>query len=71
VVVGDWDVLAFADYPRRAHTQVHRARLLDGRDVVVKVKYPYVERVFDSDMATIETFCKLVQPEQVSPAALP
>ena len=45
--------------------QVHRARLRDGRDVAVKVKYPYVERVFESDMSTIETFCRLAQPEQV------
>ncbi len=39
--------------------------MLDGREVVVKVKYPYVERVFDSDMQTIENFCRLAQPEQV------
>lgn len=45
--------------------QVHRARLHDGREVVVKVKYPLVEQVFESDMATIETFCKIAQPEQL------
>jgi predicted unusual protein kinase regulating ubiquinone biosynthesis (AarF/ABC1/UbiB family) len=44
---------------------VHRARLHDGREVVVKVKYPQVERVFGADMATIETFCRIAQPEQV------
>ena len=45
---------------------MHRATLLDGREVVVKVKYPFVEQVFDSDMGTLETFCELAQPEQVS-----
>lgn len=45
--------------------QVHRATLLDGTEVVVKVKYPGVEKTFDWDMATITDFCRLVQPEQV------
>lgn len=45
--------------------QVHRARLHDGREVVVKVKFPDVEKNFKSDMDTIMQFCKLAQPEQV------
>ena len=45
--------------------QAHRAKLHDGRDVVVKVKFPAVEANFEIDMATITAFCKLVQPEQV------
>eukprot|EP00055_Hartaetosiga_balthica_P011746 m.54574 g.54574 ORF g.54574 m.54574 type:complete len:598 (-) comp7721_c0_seq1:205-1998(-) len=45
--------------------QVHRAKLLDGTEVVVKVKFPSVERLFDGDMQTITDFCELAQPEQV------
>eukprot|EP00045_Choanoeca_perplexa_P011587 m.123642 g.123642 ORF g.123642 m.123642 type:complete len:556 (+) comp15683_c0_seq5:1276-2943(+) len=45
--------------------QVHRARLKDGRDVVIKVKFPDVEKNFESDMDTITKFCELAQPEQV------
>eukprot|EP00730_Choanoeca_flexa_P007045 TRINITY_DN12273_c0_g1_i1.p1 TRINITY_DN12273_c0_g1~~TRINITY_DN12273_c0_g1_i1.p1 ORF type:complete len:566 (+),score=133.06 TRINITY_DN12273_c0_g1_i1:99-1796(+) len=45
--------------------QVHRAKLKDGREVVIKVKFPEVEKNFDSDMDTITEFCKLAQPEQV------
>jgi predicted unusual protein kinase regulating ubiquinone biosynthesis (AarF/ABC1/UbiB family) len=49
--------------------QAHRARLHDGREVVVKVKFPSVERNFESDMNTITNFCRLAQPEHVSCAA--
>ncbi|TDU28661.1 putative unusual protein kinase regulating ubiquinone biosynthesis (AarF/ABC1/UbiB family) [Panacagrimonas perspica] len=33
--------------------QVHRARLADGRDVVVKVRYPGVERAVDADLTQL------------------
>lgn len=46
-------------------SQVHRARLKNGREVAVKVKYPTVESVFESDFDTMQAFCKLAQPEQV------
>eukprot|EP00049_Salpingoeca_infusionum_P003030 m.62438 g.62438 ORF g.62438 m.62438 type:complete len:567 (+) comp11912_c0_seq2:1558-3258(+) len=45
--------------------QVHRAVLHDGREVVVKVKFPNVEDTFGIDMQTITSFCELAQPEQV------
>lgn len=46
--------------------QVHRATLRDGgRQVVVKVQYPDVERLFRGDVWTIKYFCKAVQPEHV------
>lgn len=34
--------------------QVHRARLKDGRDVVVKVRYPGITRFFMSDLKVIQ-----------------
>jgi ubiquinone biosynthesis protein len=33
--------------------QVHRARLLDGSDVAVKIQYPEAERLFGTDLANI------------------
>ena len=39
--------------------QVHRARLHDGTDVVVKVQYPECERNFRLDFATIMSIFKL------------
>lgn len=43
--------------------QVHRARLRDGRDVVVKVQYPGVEEAIQADLANTEllgTFLQLL-----------
>lgn len=46
--------------------QTHAARLEEsGEEVVVKVQYPWVERLFRSDVATIRFFCKLAQPEHL------
>ncbi|OQR82811.1 glycoside hydrolase [Achlya hypogyna] len=45
--------------------QVHKAVLLDGRTVVVKVQFPEAEHHFRNDIGTIKTFCKLAQPEQL------
>ena len=45
---------------------MHRARLLDGREVAVKVQYPRVEELFRGDIATIRTFCTIAQPEHLS-----
>ncbi|KNC74275.1 hypothetical protein SARC_13173, partial [Sphaeroforma arctica JP610] len=45
--------------------QVHRATLLDGREVVVKVQYPFIEDKFRADIATAMQFCKLAQPAQL------
>ena len=47
--------------------EVHRARLLGGREVVVKVMYPGIEHKFRSDMSSIISFCKLAMPQHVKP----
>ncbi|CAK0845785.1 unnamed protein product, partial [Prorocentrum cordatum] len=45
--------------------QVHRARLRDGREVVVKVQYPDAERLYRLDFANTRLFCALLQPEHL------
>jgi len=45
--------------------QVHRATLLDGSPVVVKVMYPEVERLFRGDVRTIKMFTQIAQPVHV------
>ena len=40
--------------------QVHRARLHDGREAVVKVQYPDVDRMVDSDLRNVRTLFKVV-----------
>ena len=45
--------------------QVHRATLVGGEEVVVKVQYPRAEHYFRIDMKTIKGFCRLAFPEQV------
>ena len=45
--------------------QVHRATLLNGDRVVVKVMYPEVERLFRGDVRTIRLFAQLAQPVHV------
>jgi aarF domain-containing kinase len=44
--------------------QVHRARLLDGRQVAIKVQYPGIERKFRADLTTLIFFCDLAIPHQ-------
>lgn len=39
--------------------QVHRARTRDGRDVIVKVQYPGVDRSVDSDLKQLKVTLKL------------
>jgi len=51
--------------------QVHRARLIGGREVVVKIQYPGIEAKFRSDIATIISFCQLAQPQHVKPMRTP
>mmetsp|Transcript_74968 Transcript_74968/g.223383 ORF Transcript_74968/g.223383 Transcript_74968/m.223383 type:complete len:571 (-) Transcript_74968:33-1745(-) len=46
--------------------QVHRARLQDGREVVVKVQYPEAESFFRQDFTNTKLFCRLLQPEHLS-----
>ena len=45
--------------------QVHRATLLNGDKVVVKVMYPNVESLFRGDVRTIKMFCQIAQPVHV------
>lgn len=45
--------------------QVHRAKLLNGQDVCVKVQHPDAERFFKVDLATTRFFTSLAQPEQL------
>ena len=45
--------------------EAHRATLLDGREVVVKVMMNGIEEKFRADLATIIAFCKLAQPQHV------
>jgi aarF domain-containing kinase len=44
--------------------QVHYARLLNGKEVVVKVQHPNGFEMFQSDIKTINTFVRMAQPEQ-------
>jgi len=55
---------AFARFDEQAYAaasigQVHRAALHDGREVVVKVQYPDVDRVVDSDLKNVRTLFSL------------
>lgn len=45
--------------------QVHRATLRDGTPVVVKVRYPDVERLLRGDVRTITMFAQVAQPVHV------
>ena len=53
--------LAFDETPYAAASigQVHRATLLDGREVIVKVQYPGVDRSCDSDLKQLRLTLKL------------
>lgn len=44
--------------------QVHRARLLDGADVVIKIQYPEARRVIPVDLAMLRRVARLVQSMQ-------
>ncbi len=50
----------FSEEPMAAASlgQVHRARLLDGREVVVKVQYPGIARALKSDIDNLGTVVK-------------
>jgi aarF domain-containing kinase len=56
----------FEDSPLGAASigQVHRAKLKgSGKDVVVKVQYPGIETKFRNDIATVESFCEHLMPQ--------
>eukprot|EP01066_Platyproteum_vivax_P013805 Platyproteum_vivax@DN6233_c0_g1_i2.p1 len=42
--------------------QAHKAKLLTGEDVVVKVQFPNAERQFRVDIQTLKKFCAIAQP---------
>ncbi|MCS5637614.1 MAG: AarF/ABC1/UbiB kinase family protein, partial [Myxococcota bacterium] len=41
--------------------QVHRARLLDGREVAVKVQYPDIEDIIHTDLANMSRVCRVYE----------
>jgi ubiquinone biosynthesis protein len=41
--------------------QVHRARLLDGREVAVKVQYPDIEDIIRTDLANMRRVCRIYE----------
>jgi aarF domain-containing kinase len=45
--------------------QVHAARLLDGREVAVKVQYPEAQALFEEDIHTIRSLTQRLAPEQI------
>ena len=45
--------------------QVHRATLIDGRPVAVKVQYAEAQELFQEDIHTIRAFCETFAPEHV------
>ncbi|GIW44891.1 MAG: hypothetical protein KatS3mg077_2173 [Candidatus Binatia bacterium] len=49
-VFADWDPEPLA---AASLAQVHRARLRDGRDVVLKIQYPEIARLVEADLANL------------------
>ncbi len=41
--------------------QVHRARLLDGREAAVKVQYPDIEDIIRTDLANMRRVCRIYE----------
>lgn len=41
--------------------QVHRARLVDGREVAVKVQYPDIEDIIRTDLANMRRVCRVYE----------
>ena len=56
----------FAEFERQpvasaSLAQVHRARLLDGREVAVKVQYPDIEDLIRTDLANMRRVCRVYE----------
>lgn len=45
--------------PRDVNSQVHRARLLDGTEVAMKIQYPGVANSVESDLSNLQLLVKL------------
>ena len=78
VVEGDFqkplDAL-FADFEQQpvaaaSLAQVHRAKLLDGRGVAVKVQYPDIEHIVHTDLAATRRICRLYERLDPQPLEL-
>jgi len=41
--------------------QVHRARLVDGREVAVKIQYPGLARIVDGDLENVRRACRVYE----------
>lgn len=50
--------------------QVHRARLLDGRVVAVKVQYPDIEHIVRTDLASVRRICRIYEKFDPQPMEL-
>lgn len=50
--------------------QVHRARLVDGREVAVKVQYPDIEDIIRTDLANMRRVCRIYEFFDPQPLAL-
>ena len=50
--------------------QVHRARLLDGHEVAVKVQYPDVDRIVRTDLAALRRICQIYERFDPQPLEL-
>lgn len=62
----------FAQIPVAAASlaQVHRARLPDGRDVAVKVRYPDIDDIVQTDLTTSRWICQIYERLDPQPMAL-
>lgn len=56
---------AFDDIPVGSGSiaQVHRAILLDGREVMVKIRRPNIEKAIEADIAILRFIAKLAEPQ--------
>lgn len=65
----------FAEFEERpiaaaSLAQVHRAKLLDGRAVAVKVQYPDIEDIIRTDLANMRRVCRVYELFDPQPLAL-